>query len=232
MRNIHAMRTKMLATMTIFAGMTWLSNCHGQDVLFEDAFDDAELSDQWQVVGLDADDYRVVDGALEVRVKPVADGQPSPMLKVNLPFTTDETVIASVDVAMVGDPLERGEQAGLCLTGPNSALFTVSKTNIDGYHVFAPGEPEFIGQPGEEGDPSNYTVKYWPANEAFGPLRVTVRGDYAYFQVGPSSEGEYLTFFHSAIQEANEGLGFGLCVRGATDEGERWVRFDNFRVTR
>src|SRR5687768_7607023 len=112
------MRTNLLATMAILVSMTGLSNCHGQDVLFEDAFDE-ELSAEWQAVGLDPEDYRVVDGALEVRVKPVAAGEPSPMLKVNLPFTTDETVIASVDVTVVGDPLERGELAGLCLTGPN-----------------------------------------------------------------------------------------------------------------
>lgn len=231
MRKNLTMRTLLHTTFAVVASLTWLPTCYAQDVLFEDAFDD-ELSDQWQPVGLDPDDYRIVDGGLEVRVKPVADGEPSPMLKVNLPFTTDGTVVASVDVTIVGDALGRGEQAGLCLTGPNGPLFTVRKTNIDGYHVFAPGEPEFIGQPGEEGDPSNYTVKYWPANESFGPLRVTVRGDYAYFQVGPSADGEYRTFFHTAIREGDEGMGFGLCVRGGTGDGERWVRFDNFRVER
>lgn len=227
----YTLRTKLLTTIALLACLSWLSNCYGQTVLFEDSFDD-ELSDQWQVVGLDPDDYRVLNGALEVRIKPVPPGHPSPMLKVNLPFATAETVIASVDMTVVGDPLERGELAGICLTDPEGAVFTARKTNIDGYFVFAPGEVDFIGQPGEEGDPSHYTVKYWPADEAFGPLKIVVRGDYAHFQVGPSSNGEYRTFFHSAIQEADEGLGFGLCVNGATGDGKRWVRFDNFRVTR
>jgi len=230
MRNIDTMRTKLLTTIALLACLSCLSNGYGQTVLFEDSFDD-DLSDRWQVVGLDPDDYRVLNGALEVRIKPVPPDQPSPLLKVNLPFTTADTVIASVDVTVVGDPLERGELAGICLTSPNGAVFTASKTNIDGYFVLSPGEPDFIGQPGEEGDPGQYTVKYWPADEAFGPLKIVVRGHYAYFQVGPSSDGEYRTFFHSAIQEANEGLGFGLCVNGATGDGQRWVRFDNFRVT-
>jgi hypothetical protein len=201
-----------------------------QNVVFEDSFDDG-LSDQWQISGLERADYRVHDGALEVRVKPVPAGQARPILFVNLPFTMSDTLIASVEVTVVGDGLRRGELAGLCLTHKGNPEFTVRKTNIDGYFVFAPGEPDFIGQPGEEGDPSHYTVKYWPANESFGPMNVVVRGDYAYFQVGPSSAGEYRTFFHSAIQEADEDLGFGLIVDGGVEDGERWVRFDNFRVT-
>jgi hypothetical protein len=56
-----------------------------------------------------------------------------------------------------------------------------------------------------------------------------VRGNYAYFQVGPSADGKYKTFFHSAIREGDKGLGFALMASGSGD-GVRWVRFDNFRV--
>lgn len=207
-----------------------LSNCYGQTVLFEETFD-AELSDKWQISGLDREDYRIRDGALELRLKADQEGA-RPGLKVDLPFTTEGTVVASVEMTVVGEPLKRGEFAGLCLTDESGAVFTVRKTNIDGYFVFSPGEVEFIGDPGEEGDPAHYTVKYWPAAESAGPLRIIVRGHYAHFQVGPSKEGKYRTFFHSAIHEAREGLGFGLRVAGRSGDGERWVRFDNFRVTR
>jgi hypothetical protein len=205
------------------------ADCHGQAVLFEDSFDNG-ISEEWEIVGLEPEDYRVRDGCLEVRVKPVAPGEARPMLYVTLPFSTAGTVTASVEVTVVGDPLRRGELAGLCLTDHGEAEFTVHKTNIDGYSVLSPGEPEFIGRPGEEGDPGKYTVKYWPADPAFGPLRVIVRGDYAYFQAGPSADGKYRTFFHSAIHHAEEGLGFGLVVDGGSGDGERWVRFDNFKV--
>jgi hypothetical protein len=105
-------------------------------------------------------------------------------------------------------------------------------TNIDGYQVLAPGQPEFIGRPGQESDPGKYTVKYWPADKALGPLRIVVRGHYAHFQVGPATDGKYLTFFHSALQRSDEGLGFGLVASGEAAAGDRWVRFDNFRVTK
>ncbi len=160
------------------------------------------------------------------------------MLKVDLPFTTDDSVVASVNVQIIGSPLPRHALAGLCLTDEDGILFTVRKTNIDGYIVLAPGDVEFIGKPGEEGDPSNYTVKYWPAKDAYGPLRIISRGSYAYFQVGPDDDGKYKNFFHSAIQERKEGLGFGIFVNDdaatsqATGDDERWVRFSQFKVTK
>lgn len=225
------MSTRLLTAVLFCIALTPARSGYGQDVLFEDSFDDV-LSDRWQITGLEPADYRIHDGGLEVRVKPSPAGQARPMLFVNLPFATTETVVASVEVTVVGDGLHRGEMAGLSLTHNGGPEFTVRKTNIDGYSVLAPGEVDFIGQPGEEGDPGQYTVKFWPAQPSFGPLKVIVRGDYAYFQVGPSSTGEYRTLFHSAIQTADEGLGFGMTVGGGDGDGERWVRFDNFRVTR
>ncbi|MFG0335159.1 MAG: hypothetical protein ACF8TS_17520, partial [Maioricimonas sp. JB049] len=94
------------------------------------------------------------------------------------------------------------------------------------------GDYDFRGEPGKEGDPQKYNVVYTPATDAAGPLRIIVRSNYAYFQVGPSKDGKYLNFFHSAIRRDAKQRGFGLTtMRGPTD-GEHWVRFDNFRVVR
>ena len=41
--------------------------------------------------------------------------------------------LISVEVTPIGEPLRRGELAGLCLTDNDGAVFTVRKTNIDGY---------------------------------------------------------------------------------------------------
>lgn len=205
--------------------------CHGGELLFQDNFDKG-LSDKWQNVGLPKDDFRVRDGALEIRVQKTERGKLNPLLKVNLPFTTDEDIVASVEVTIVGKPLERGEMAGMCLTDADGQSFTVRKTNIEGFFVFAPGDVDFIGQDGEEGDFNKYTVKYWPADKDAGRLRIIIRGSYAHFQTGPAKDGSYRNYFHSAIREAKDGLGFGLLATGRTDDAERWVRFDNFRVER
>lgn len=201
------------------------------ELLFEDSFENG-LSDKWQVVGLSQDEYRVRDGGFEMRVQSEKRGQIEPMLRIVLPFTTSDSVIASVDVTTLDQPLDRGEFAGLALTHNGRVSFRVRKTNVDGYFVFAPGEPEFIGKSGEEGDPGKYTVKYWPADKSAGPMRIIVRGEYAYFQVGPSTDDKYQTFFHSAIEAGKEEMGFALVAAGSTDENPRWVRFDNFRVTK
>ncbi|MCA9195546.1 MAG: hypothetical protein KDB03_27430, partial [Planctomycetales bacterium] len=75
-----------------------------------------------------------------------------------------------------------------------------------------------------------HTIKYWPADKERGPLRIFVRGHYAHFQVGPSKDGTFLTFFHSALRQSSDGLGFGLFAIGEEEDEDRWVRFDNFRV--
>jgi hypothetical protein len=201
----------------------------GEDVLFEDNFDKG-LSDKWQVVGLKEKDYRVRDGALEIRLTRWNANQPQPMLKVDLPFGTADSVVASVDVSVKYETLKRGERAGVSLYDRVGTSFTGRVTNNDGYIVLAPGQVEFIGKPGEEGNPGKYTVKYWPADKEFGPLRILVRGHYAHFQVGPSKDGKYQTFFHSALRQSNEGLGCGLFADGESDDADRWVRFDNFRA--
>jgi hypothetical protein len=208
-----------------------LSLCRGEDLLFEDTFD-TSLSTKWEAVGLAKDDYRIRNGGLEVRVQRSERKGKAPMLMVNLPFKTSETVTASVEVTVVDQPLGRHEFAGMCLLDGDGPSFTVRKQNVDGYFVLAPGEVDFIGKDGEEGDPGKYTLKYWPADKAAGPLRIIVNHHYAHFQTGPTAEGKYQTFFHSAIQESDEGMGFGLVTSGGQDDTERWVRFDNFRVWR
>lgn len=216
-------------SLVIFGVWTAIASAE-EKVLFSDDFA-AGLSPKWQRVGLTDEDVRLRDGALEIRLRPVQKGQARPMLRVDLPFTTAGTVIASVEVTAPDKGLPRGVEAGLSLTSAGRPEFTVRKTNIDGYQVFSPGEVRFLGQPGQEGDPGQYSVTYWPARPADGPLRIIVRGHYAYFQTGPTQTGEYRTMFHSAIHEADEGLGFCLFATGGDSDDERWVRFDDFRVT-
>jgi hypothetical protein len=55
------------------------------EVLFEDDFENG-LSDRWQIVGLAKEDYRIRDGALELRVQPGKYKRETPMLKIILPL--------------------------------------------------------------------------------------------------------------------------------------------------
>jgi hypothetical protein len=65
-----------------------------------------------------------------------------------------------------------------------------------------------------------------------GPLRIVVDRGHAFFQVGPSAEGKYLNFFHSAIKRETNQRGFALTAAGAPPGSSHWVRFEDFRVFR
>ncbi len=203
----------------------------GEDVLFEDDFKHG-LAAKWQPVGLKKSDYRVVDGCLEMRVQPGKLTRDTPMLKVTLPFASTDTVIVSVKVTPVDDFTENGEFAGVYLLDETGREFAAKKQIVDDKLVLAPGNYEFKGKPGEEGDPGKYEVKYTAATKEAGPLRIVVDRGYAHFQVGPNADGKYLNFFHSAIRKEKRERGFGLTAAGAPGEKEHWVRFEEFRVFR
>jgi hypothetical protein len=220
----------LLATIA-FAALGTARHAAGEDVLFEDKFD-GTLSPKWQAVGLAKDDYRIRDSGLEMRVQTGRRTRDTPMLLVLLFFKTSENIIASVEVTPLDQFTEPDESAGLFLTDADSREFGAEKRNLNGHLVFSPGNVEFIGEEGEEGDPQQYALKFWPANEVDGPLRIIVRGHYGHFQVGPSRKGKFLNFYHSALRENEPKRGFCLSASGGPSDRNHWVRFDNFRVIR
>ncbi len=225
------MRNLILLTSVSLLVLTAAQMALAQEVLFEDTFDSA-VSPKWSFVGLTKDDYRVKDGGLEMRVQPGKPTEDTPMLMVLLPFDTKETVTASVELTLVDSFTEPCESAGLFLTDENSREFGAQKMNLNGHLVFSPSQVEFIGKDGSEGDPQQYALKFWPANDKYGALKIIIRDNYGYFQVGPSKDGEYLNFFHSALRPKEPKRGFCLSAFGGPTDKEHWVRFDNFRVTR
>jgi hypothetical protein len=225
------MFAKIIRWTAAAAWLLWAPHCLAEDVLFEDDFDDG-LSSAWQAVGLDKKDYRIRDGGIELRVQPGKLTPETPMLKVTLPLTSSGIVVASVEVTILDRFTEPGEFAGLLLTAERGVEFGGKKRRLEGFMVFSPPRVDFVGKPGEEADPAKYTLKYWPAVEEAGPLRVIVRDNYAHFQVGPSEEGQYLNLFHSAIRTDKKQRGFALVAADGPEDEEHWVRFDNFRVTK
>ena len=204
------------------------------EVLFADDFDEG-LSPKWSIVGLKKEDYRIKNGALEMRVQPGK--QNDAMLRVILPFDTSESVTASVEVTPVEPFSELGETAGLYLLDEDRPEFHAEKTIVDGqfkYFVFSPPELVFVGKPGTEdnGSRADYAAKFWPANANFGPLRIIIGGHHCYFQVGPSNDGKYHTIFERALNRDSTRRGFALSAFGGPKDKEHWVRFDNFRVVR
>src|SRR5690349_4949332 len=100
MRTVICMLTTCLVTLACSA------RCQAEELLFEDNFE-GSLSPKWQLVGLSKEDYRVRDGKLQLKVQRATPSGSWPMLKVELPFKTSDTVTASVEVDIVDKPLRR-----------------------------------------------------------------------------------------------------------------------------
>lgn len=200
-------------------------------VLFKDSFKDG-LSPQWQVVGLKKADYRVRNGGLEMRVQPGKLTADAPMFKVILPFTSADNVVASVKVTLLDDFTREGEFAGVYLLDDTGMEFGAKKERVGKQLVFSPGKYRFVGKPGEKGDPAKYEVLYTAAEKDVRPLRVLVDRGWAYFQVGPSADDQFQSFFHSAIRKDAKTRGFCLTAAGAPDGANHWVRFEDFRALR
>lgn len=224
----------MRATTIICAAVSVLlagtNRATAEDVLFEDTFKDG-LSKKWEVVGLDKKDYRVKDGGLEMRVQS-GDKKDRPMLKINLPFTVEDSVIVSVKVTPLDAFTADKEFAGVFLLTDDTWEFAAKKERVKGDLVFAPGKYVFKGRKGEEGDVDKYEVKYTSAAKDPRALRITVSKGTAFFSAGPSDKDEYQPFFHSAVGKTAKSHGFALMAAGAPDKAEHWVRFTDFKVTK
>jgi hypothetical protein len=224
----------MRGAMTIAAVAALLAapgHALGEETLFKDDFKKG-LSDKWKADGLKKEDYRVRDGGLEVRVQPGKFGARTPSLKVVLPFTSADTVVATVKVTLLDEFTRDGEFAGVYLFDQDGPEFGARKERFGGKLVFSPGQYKFIGRAGEEGDPDKYEVRYTHATKEAGALRIVVDRGNAFFQVGPDANDDYATYFHSAIRKNERERGFCLAAAGASDGAAHWVRFEDFRAFR
>ncbi|MFG0333392.1 MAG: hypothetical protein ACF8TS_08535 [Maioricimonas sp. JB049] len=182
------MKTVSIAASGLFACLVLVNMAHAEELLFEDTFDDG-LSPKWQFEGLAEEDWRIRDGGLELRVQPATSLTEAPKLTVMLPIAAGDTVAGSVEVTLLDRFTEPDELAVLLLLDEVGIEFRVKKQRVDSNLMFAPGDYDFRGEPGKEGDPQKYNVVYTPATDAAGPLRIIVRSNYAYCQVGPSKAG-------------------------------------------
>ena len=185
---------------------------------------------KWQAVGLPESDYRLREGALEVRVLAGVDHDDPPRIEFPYSFHTEQTLIAEVRVTLLQPFAAEGEFVGLAALDGKNPEFVGKKEWKEDKLVFSPGYYEFIGKSEEEeGDPTKYREKSYPAEDGAGKLRIIVRQGYAHFQVGPNAEGKYLNLFESRIVDGKLS-GFCLYAQGAPKDAEHWVRFDDFRI--
>lgn len=221
---------QVLVTLSLVQAF-WPTQLRCDEVVFADDLDPG-LSSEWNIASIPIEDYRLRDGALELRVQPGMLSDKTPMVSITFPHKATDVLIAPVDIAPLDPFSEQSESAGFCLASDRKTETGTRKQFIDGQLVLSPPQPEFIGQPGEEGDPEKYALRFWPATKESGPLRVIVRDDVAYAQTGPSGEGNDVNLYHAALVKNPKQRGFALLATGGPVSKAHWVRFDNVRVVR
>ena len=217
---------------TLLGVMTLAAPClaRGDEILFQDQFQNKKLSEKWTVVGLKEADYRIRDGKLEMRVQPGNLSGKMPMIKVMLPFRNSDSVVVSVKITILDAFSEEGELAGVAILEDDGLGFVARKELRGKQIIYSPGAVNFKGKPGEEEDFKKYETVIVKEDPMAGPLRILANQGYAYFQVGPSATGKFHNHFHEAISPRTQG--FALVACGAPQGKEHWVRFEDFRIFR
>ncbi len=108
------------------------------EVVFKDCFD-GELAEGWSWIREDPEDWRIVDGALEIRARPGHAQTVRNALVRDVPWDAGRRLAFEVTVTFTAPPTEQYEQAGLTWYHDGDPVFKVVHELIDGRIVIVPG---------------------------------------------------------------------------------------------
>jgi len=201
-------KTVLIVSLFLLAGMSF-----GQTVLFEEPFD-AKLKDGWMWINESPDNWKIVDGGLEIRMEPFDGPKAKNILVRDVPDRSQGTLIFEVKLTSKQTPKKQYQQAGLFwMRNENFALKFV-KELIDGQLYVFPGKI--------------------PMEAVSVHLKWTVKGDEVVSEFKPEGEEKYQQAFVGKIPplEEKEKDQISLqCWHGLEDE-PHWVRFESFKILR
>ena len=176
--------------------------------VFEDRFE-GKLGEGWTWLRENPKAWRMVDGALEIRVEPGKADTVKNALVRSAPDRGKGRVAVEVTVTFTTPPTNQYEQAGLTWYTDGKPVFKLVHEQIDGKTYIIPGK---VAAPGK-------TVQ----------LRLILTKD--------RYTAQFRTDLKAEFQKAAEGpLAAGVneqvslqCYNGPAD-AEHWIRFDDFRI--
>lgn len=197
------MRTMLLGLMLVVANLAAAQ----EPVLFQDRFD-GRPADGWTWLREDAKTWRQADGALEIRVEPVAAGNVKNALVRTPPDRRKGNYAVEVTVTFTAPPTHQFEQAGITWYQGGQPKFKLVHENIDGSLFVVPGKV--------------------PAPDSTVQLRLELRGEKieAKFR---AAGGQYKTVHQGDLPIAAGEQVSIQCYQGPENE-THWVRFDDFRI--
>lgn len=177
-------------------------------VLFEDPFD-GKLADGWTWLRENPQNWRIREGALEIRVEPGAGQDVKNALVRKAPDRSAGKVAVEVTVTFTASPTRQFEQAGITWYQAGTPRFKLVHELVDGQLVIIPGRA--------------------PAPQKTVQLRLVFEGQQYAAQFRPDGQGPFQTVATGTLPLAADEQVSIQCYHGPADE-EHWIRFDNFRI--
>jgi hypothetical protein len=177
-------------------------------VLFEDHFA-GKLAEGWSWLRENPKNWRIADGALEIRVEPGRAGDVKNALVRTAPDRGQGEVVAEVTVTMTSPPTNQYEQAGLTWYQNGKPVFKLVHEQIDGRTYIIPGKVATTTR----------TVQ----------LRLLVTRDKFTAQFRPDGQGEFRTVGTGKLPPPGNDQISIQCYNGPPDAAH-WMRFRDFRL--
>jgi len=177
-------------------------------VVFEDRFE-GKLGEGWSWLRENPQNWRIQQGALEIRVEPGVNTTVKNALRRKAPDRSKGKFAAEVTVTFTTPPTKQFEQVGLTLYQNDVPGPKLVHERIDGKTYIIPGKI--------------------PTETKTVQLRLVLAKDRLIFQFRPDGKGEFKTVETRPLPAAaNEQISI-QCYNGPAD-AEHWMRFGDFRV--
>ena len=198
---------KRVSRLLILASLGWLAWA-GDTVVFEDRFD-AKPDASWRWSREDPFDWRIREGALEIRVRPGDANTVRNALVRPAPDRRQGCLAIEVTVTNLKPPTQQFEQAGITWYTDGKPVFKLVKELVDGQLMIIPGRKPMTHE----------TVQ----------LRLIVSGNAWTAQFRPDGKGEFQTVATGELPEPGSDEVSLQCYHGPPD-AEHWIRFDDLRI--
>ena len=175
-------------------------------IIYKDSLD-GKLDEGWSWIREHEGYWRIADGGLEIRVEPgVKDTVQNALVRSAppRPYTVEVTIRNHTH------PTTQYEQAGITLYNSGEPVFKEVKELIDGDLFIIPGK------------------KPMPTNSVRLRLNVTSEGWEAQFQAEGSDTFEIAATGELAAEQSDQ---ISLQCYNGPEEGEHWIRFEDFQIT-
>ncbi len=188
--------------------LTGLISGAEQRVLFEDTFDE-KLGDGWTWLRENTDNWRIRNGALEIRVEPGKANTVKNALVRQAPDRSKTKFAVEVTMTFNSDPTKQYEQGGITWYHQKKPVFKLVHEHIDGKNWIIPGRK--------------------PAPSKTVQLRLVVDNTKWTAQFREDCQGEFQTAATGKLPPPGDDQLSIQCYDGPPNV-DHWIRFDEFRI--